>query len=265
MSETKLSPKAVELITAIVSNPNSTAPQIAKAMGVSVAQVTGGLASLKKAGLVEIKEGLLIATEEAEFEFGAPVTTTPDTTTPGTIGTFPGVSTVTSTLTTTVDETIEEDEESESAGTTVAESVAEPAKRSAMAAFVAAAEAPPVTATTKTKAAKVKPEAAPKAPTKADKARAVFAEFKDAPRKVLMEKLMAPEVGLSHHGANTYLYNLRKKADMVTPRGSVPETPVIVGEIAATTVSDEEVKTTVIDTTVVETSAETQDLITETV
>lgn len=66
----------------------------------------------------------------------------------------------------------------------------------------------------------------PTAVTKASLARPVFEANKTQPRKVLMNLLMDPSVGLSSHGANTYLYNMRKLAGMVTVRAA----KVITGE-----------------------------------
>lgn len=61
---------------------------------------------------------------------------------------------------------------------------------------------------------------------KAAKARAVFEEMKDMPRKDIMARLMSDEVGLSKNGANTYIYNMRKASGMVKSRTA----PVVAGE-----------------------------------
>lgn len=67
----------------------------------------------------------------------------------------------------------------------------------------------------------------PRTDSKASKAQAIFDEFKNEKRAVLMQKMM-DEVGLTRNGANTYIYNMRKAAGMVVPRGTVaaPETEV---------------------------------------
>jgi hypothetical protein len=216
-------------------------------MGVSVAQVTGGIASLKKVGLVEVNEGILVATAEAQFEFGAPASTPTDTTL---VGKFPSASEATGKWTATegskavdITDTDElEDGEKDLTSTETTENVeATVVARSAMAAFVAAADAAPAV-NNKTKTAKVKAEAAPRPPTKADKARAVFDENHDRPRCELMALLMAPEVGLTMNGANTYIHNMRKKAGLVKARilAEATETttvdePVVVATINATT------------------------------
>jgi hypothetical protein len=61
--------------------------------------------------------------------------------------------------------------------------------------------------------------AASRTDSKASKAQLIFDEFKGEKRAVLMDKLMN-EAGLTKNGANTYIYNMRKKAGMVTPRGT---------------------------------------------
>lgn len=68
-------------------------------------------------------------------------------------------------------------------------------------------------------AAKAPRTATSRADSKAAKAQAIFDQFKNEKRSVLMEKLMT-EAGLTKNGANTYIYNMRKKAGMVTPRGT---------------------------------------------
>lgn len=90
--------------------------------------------------------------------------------------------------------------------------------------------------------------ATPRTDSKASKAQAIFDAHKDDKRSVLMDLLMN-EAGLTKNGANTYIYNMRKKAGMVTPRGTtaVPETPAAEAapEVPETPVIDVESQETV--------------------
>lgn len=83
----------------------------------------------------------------------------------------------------------------------------------------------------------------PRTDSKASKAQAIFDEFKGEKRSVLMDKLME-EVGLTRNGANTYIYNMRKAAGMVTPRGTTanvaPQTEVQTETVQATEIIDQE-------------------------
>lgn len=222
MSEVKeLSEKAKNVMEAIIAKPKSNVAEIAEFVGVSVATVTGSLSTLKKRGYVTVEEGILIPTDEANFEFG----NVDSTTTVKPVETSAGTEVIAETIGNgTVAEVIAEtaapsDAASEPpADTTAAADTAEtdddstPATPSAFGAMVAGATTAPAPA------AKKEPGV-----NKAELARAVFTELgADAKRSDLMARLTAPEVGLSKHGANTYIYNMRKKAGKVTPRGTKP-------------------------------------------
>lgn len=218
-----LSEKSLNVINAIITNPGSNPADVSKYLGVSIQTVTGSLSTLKKAGLVTIEEGKLIPSAEAEFEYGG-ATTAPVTTM--------------ATLNTSTEEVATE---------MVAELPTETSTEMTTETTVDAAETTPGVAEVTT--SKSTTTAAP-AITKASLARPVFEANKDQPRKVLMALLMDPSVGLTSHGANTYIYNMRKNAGMVTARTAKDET---VAPTASAPVEE------IVEAPVVSTVAETED------
>lgn len=207
---TTLSKNAQTVLDAIIACEGKNAAEVAKFAGVSVSTVTGSLATLKKLNLVSNEDGILKATAEAEFGFGSPVTSTPVVPTAKQVSAFPTIASVTAKDTKASAASNDDDnDENDEGGTTTG-----------------------VVAATTTKAAKVVKTVEPKEPviTKAMRAREVFEANKDQPRKILMDLLMATEIGLTKNGANTYIYNMRKKAGMVTARTAKDTT----AEVAST-------------------------------
>jgi DNA-binding Lrp family transcriptional regulator len=243
--ETKpLSEKAKDVMDAILLDKTATAPKIAEYLGVSVATVTGSLATLKKRGYVVIEDGILVPTAEANFEFG--------TNTPSTVKPVDTEEVVTAVTDTNVAAGIVEEISAEIVSTAVAEIEIQNELQAELAEAVTGAPAVITTKATDIVDTKVEVAAATgtetivetAGPTKAERARAVFNANKGAERKILMGLLTDPAVGLSKNGANTYIYNMRKAAGMVTPRSATPastETPA--GETVAetTTANDAEV------------------------
>lgn len=248
----ELSAKTLATLTAIMDNPGKTAIDIAALESVSLGAVSGGVSSLRKAGLITVDEdGKLHPTDEATFEYG---------------GGAGGPATPAKVAATDVRGELEDDLEVETAGASTGAAVvvledadtlpatitavevapvietapvvaveevleAEPAAAPSTAPAIemvsvgtAVAEAAVIAASTPT-VAKAAPAAGTAAPSKAALARAVFEANKDQPRKVLMALLMGPEVGLSINGANTYLHNIRKQAGLVKPRAAAGTTP----------------------------------------
>ena len=245
----ELSAKTLATLTAIMDNPGKTAIDIAALESVSLGAVSGGVSSLRKAGLITVDEdGKLHPTDEATFEYG---------------GGAGGPATPAKVAATDVRGELEDDLEVETAGASTGAAVvvledadtlpatitavevapvietapvvaveevleAEPVAAAPAIEMVsvgtAVAEAAVIAASTPT-VAKVTPAAGTAAPSKAALARAVFEANKDQPRKVLMALLMGPEVGLSVNGANTYLHNIRKQAGLVKPRAAAGTTP----------------------------------------
>lgn len=93
--------------------------------------------------------------------------------------------------------------------------------------------------------------ASPRIDSKASKAQIIFDEMKNGKRADLMARLMG-EVGLSQHGANTYLHNMRKKAGMVVPRGTAAPVATQTSSELTSEVTDETVQLDVTDEEVVE-------------
>lgn len=223
MGEVKeLSEKAKDVMEAILTNPNSNAANIAEFLGVSVATVTGSLGTLKKRGYVTVEEGILTPTDDANFEFGAGTTavTTPAPTADAT----ETKAVVEAAATTDVAEEVIAVTEAvlvEDAAERTPELAAAEANAEHQVEVAAELHAEAVHATEVAAEAVTEVVAIATSKNKAEKARAVFEELKDAPRKDLMARLMSDEVGLSKNGANTYIYNMRKSAGMVKPRAAV--------------------------------------------
>lgn len=117
---------------------------------------------------------------------------------------------------------------------------AQTAEQNVAATTVAKIETPSVPKAQQTEGATAKAPrtATSRTDSKASKAQAIFDEFKNEKRAVLMAKLMN-EAGLTQHGANTYIYNMRKKAGMVTPRGTVAAPAKAAESSAAETASEQ--------------------------
>ena len=203
-SATPLSSKSTDLMMAIINNPNQNAVGISKVLGVSVSTVTGGLAALKNRGLVAVKDGNLVATEEAEYEYGTPAITTPVTTSAATFPTsFGGAKGVlVETAASEVDSADIDADDDTSESITAHTSDTEITAGSVFIGGVA-----PKTV---------------KEPVinKTALAKKVYEDNPGMPRAELMKIFMSDPINLSLHGANTYLYNLKKAAGLVKPRST---------------------------------------------
>lgn len=229
MTTTELKPlsqTATDVLDAIIDNPGKTAIDLATILSVSVGSVSGAVGSLKKRSLITIEDGKITATADAKFDYGDGDTTVRSTTPLGAdtnkaaeleiADDLMGNEDTTAVLATAPTETIKA-------------SVAIDLAAMASPAPAPAASAP-----------------GPAVVSKASKAQAIFDANKDQPRKVLMNMLMDPALcGLSEAGANTYIYNMRKKAGMVTARGATP----VATEAAPTAVTEAATPAFVVETT----------------
>lgn len=208
-----LSQSTIDVLETIQANPGKTAIDIATLLSVSVGSVTGSVNTLKKRELISFEDGKLTALAGAEYAIGESA------------GTEVKKSTINEAKLSTetiVGDDLGDDVRGEStpapsAGTsvfaTMAEGIGAASTVSAAAAAAMAASAPAAPAGT----------TAPAGATtlsKSAKAKIIFDSNPGAPRKLLMSMMMAPECGLTEAGANTYIYNFRKAAGQVTPRGT---------------------------------------------
>lgn len=226
----QMSDKTKATLEAILAAPGKTAIDYATEQGVSVGQVTGAINSLKKAGMIVVGEGgVITATEDATFEYGDGDTTKKASTE---LDTTAGTDTMLDAEdgegiggAITAEGTGIATEASATEAPTAEAPAATKVAPSAFANMVAQAMSPTATAPAAGKTATSTTPAGPAVVSKAAKARAVWEANKDAPRKVLMQMMMAPEIGLTSHGANTYIHNFKKAAGLVTPRGTAVATP----------------------------------------
>jgi len=222
-SATPLSSKSTDLLMAIINNPNQNAVEISKVLGVSVSTVTGSLSGLKSRGLVSVKDGALVATEEAEFEYGSPATTTTATTSASAFPTFGAAKGV----------LVETSTESEIDVADLTADAEEPTMEAG------ASEQPEITAGSVLIGGVAPKTVKVVAPNKTALAKKVYDENPGLSRAELMKLFMSDPINLSSHGANTYLYNFRNAAGLVKRRGAPAATAETTEATAETTTSDD--------------------------
>ena len=258
MDMPNLSDRTKEVLDLIIDNPGKTAVDIAAVGGIALGQVNGAVSTLNKHKLITMEDGKITATVEAEFHYGeangvpAPESLTKalakaaaaeaataaadaeeldaDDAVLAQVAATMAAAPVTEAATETASESVE------AATETVADTTAEAATETE----AAATEEVVVTSTLipGRAPASVKPaaEAKPATESKASKARAIFEEMKDRPRKEIMARLMT-ECKLTQNGANTYLYNFRKQAGMVKARDAAAPAEATATDAVATTVA----------------------------